>query len=134
MSIQQAMNNMLFSAQVGAGLYAQSPAAKAQAEYNKAEKEFQKTESVYSQWAEPTNEDEEKIYEQMSQRQADLASKMYSIKSTQENYEKYKETLGGLVEKIEGKTAQKNAFKERKERLGTPGMTGIEEYLKGGKK
>ena len=100
MSIQQTLNSMLMSAQIGAGLYAHSPIGQAQAEYKQAKKEYQKTEDAYSQWSGPLTEDETKIYEQMSQRQANLASEIYSIKPTPENYKTYKETLGGLIEDI----------------------------------
>ena len=134
MSIQQALNNMLFTAQVGAGLYAHSPAGKEKTEYRQLEKAYQKTEGTYSQWAEPTTEEEIEIYEDKAQVQADIAAKMYSIRPTLENYKRYKETLGGLTEKIESKKSQKEELKNRKENLkrGTPGMTGIEEYLKKG--
>lgn len=115
MSIQQSINQMLMSAQIGAGFYAHSPTGQKQAAYKEAKKEFQKTEEKYPQWSEPTTEDEVAIYEQMSQRQADLASKMYSIKPTETNYEQYKNALSGLTERIEGKASLKAGLKERKE-------------------
>lgn len=46
MSIQQATNNVLFSAQVGAGLYAHSPAGKAKIEDARLASEIKKTKTT----------------------------------------------------------------------------------------
>lgn len=84
MSIQQAMNNMLFSAQVGAGLYAHSPAGKKQAEIRQLKADYEKTDKTYSDWGEP-QEGEEHVSDIIVKQQTERAERLAALDPTKEN-------------------------------------------------
>ena len=149
MSIQQAMNNMLFSVKVGAGLYAHSPAGNAQAEKHKlkATGEKLKREAGYQITGalkdlsddRVSKEDFEKIENKIStyqNKEKEIRQKSFEFDPSEKTYN----ALKSLEKRISQREASFKAVKERMGWLkankakGTPGTTGIEEYLKGGKK
>lgn len=118
MSIQQAMNNMLFSAQIGAGLYAQSPAVKnktkikeketaIRAENRKADLE---TEALAGEVGK--NKNFEKSYYARTKRIAKLHEEMFELNPTEKRYQSY---LNAVKEKEEAKKQYKDRVKFLKE-------------------
>lgn len=131
MSIQQAMNNMLFSAQVGAGLYAQSPAAKTQAKIKGKEKaiEAEKIKADVETGAHEGDENAtfEKTYFARTKKIAKLEEEMFELNPTEKRYQSY---LTAVKEKEQAKTAYKDRVKFLKEQK----KEQEKEKLKGGKK
>lgn len=84
MSIQQALNNMLMSAQIGAGFYAHSPAGKTQAEIKKLKTDYEQVNQLYPNWGEP-KEGEEHTSDVIVKQQTERAEKLASLQPTKEN-------------------------------------------------
>ena len=138
MSIQQSLNQMLMSAQVGAGLYKQTPEAKARAELKATEKReatetlaHERTLADYEEahkYLAPdelpgSEETERKEAEKAAQGLYDIAQAQYLRNPTQENWEK-RYTTGVNVDEIkkQGGTAAyiaklKKNLQERQESL-----------------
>lgn len=138
MSIQQAMNNMLFSAQVGAGLYAHSPAGQAQAEVKKLEKEksFLKEEQqqVYKTLDEGIKKyPQDPFYSTMkakaeasyTQKFEDIALRIHKQRPDTKSFESLKEAIANKNEK-------KQAFEKRKEALKLLGREDLLKYFEKG--
>lgn len=135
MSIQQAMNNMLMSAQFGAGLYAHSPAGKTQAEvYNlKKEKSFLEKEQqeVYKKLDEEIKKNpNDDFYSTMkakaeagyAQKFEDIALKIHKQKPTTKSFE-------SLQEAVANKNEKKQSFEDRIKILKAAGKEDILKYF-----
>ena len=108
MSIQQVMNNMLMSAQIGAGLYAHSPSGQKQAEYRKTKVDYQKAEAHEVDWRAP-KAGEEHISDLLAEQQAKRAEKMAMLKPTQENINRATEDREAYENSIEDSSPKKSA-------------------------
>jgi len=134
-SIQQSLNQMLMSAQLGAGLYAHTPAAKSKAEWKNLEK---RDEAVQKQLdivepkvgVEPSEADP--VYTKAFKEQTDIARQKYELKPTEESYKEYTDLKQSFEEwesalqesqqkRADALTSQKEQFKLRRQLLeGTP--------------
>lgn len=108
MSIQQAMNNMLMTAQVGAGLYAHSPTGQKQAEYRKTKIDYQKAEAHEVDWREPGS-GEETVSDLLAEQQAKRAEKMAMLKPTPENIKRAAEDREAYEASMEDYAPKKSA-------------------------
>lgn len=125
MSIQQAMNSMLFSAQVGAGLYAHSPAGQKQAKLQNLETQEKKLNKTLAIETEAAELDEtltgpiEKVYYEGTKKLENLARERYGLDPSEKGYK-------NLLDRISEKQYAKQAWEDRKKIL--------KENKRGGKK
>lgn len=87
MTIQNAVNQILGSATIGAGLYAHSPTGKAKTETRELTKAYEAAETHRKEWEEPLD-GEEAIAETFTRKQAERAQRLYELNPTEANYER----------------------------------------------
>ena len=119
MSIQQAFNNMLMSAQVATGFYAHSPAGKKQAEIRQV-KQAIKAENIKADVETATHEADEgiafeKAYASRTQNIANLKQRLFELNPTEKSYQSY---LKAVEEKEQAKAMYKDRKKILKEKGG----------------
>ena len=124
-SIQQSFNQMLMSAQIGAGLCAQSPEGQEAAEVRKLKKNNQKINKQIDFTAEKIELDpseSDKIFAEALKKGTEQSKRLFELRPTKKNLEEYtkmSETLSEWEEvlkhsqKIRQKTLQ-NQKKEKK--------------------
>ena len=93
MSIQQTLNSMLMSAQIGAGLYAHSPAGQKAAEIKQLKSNYEDLEKKYSNWGE-AKPGQEHISDIIVKQQTERAEKLAALQPTKENLERAAEIRG----------------------------------------
>lgn len=118
MSIQQAFNNILMSAQIGAGLYAHSPAGQTTAEIRKVKKAI-KAENIKADIETEIHEDAddgflEKTYASRTQNIANLKQRLFELNPTEKGYQNY-------LKAIKEKQFAQEAYNQRKELLKSRG-------------
>lgn len=88
MTIQQSLNQMLMSAQIGAGLYKQTPEAKKRAELKGTKKALTKTlaSRELQQDVDDPSEAAEATYRENLALGESLTKKLFELEPTQENY------------------------------------------------
>lgn len=85
MSIQQSLNQMLMTAQIGAGFYAHSPEGQRKAQIKQLEKEQSLLDKKVSEGISSTED---------SRRQAEIAEKLFNLNPTPERFDKSEEYSG----------------------------------------
>ena len=88
MTIQQSLNQMLMSAQIGAGLYKQTPEAKKRTELKETKKALTRTlaSRELQQEKDDPSEAAEKAYKENLALGESLTKKLFELEPTQENY------------------------------------------------
>lgn len=108
MTIQNAVNQILGSATIGAGLYAHSPTGKAKAETRDLTKAYEAAETHRKEWEEPLA-GEEAIAETFTRKQAERAQRLYELNPTEANYERAAEDARALANIQEDYAVKKGA-------------------------
>lgn len=129
-SIQQSLNQMLMSAQVGAGFYAHSPAAQQKMELKQTKEALSKTLSSreMQQDIDDPSEAATAEYRENLALGESLAKKLYSLEPTEENYraviaeaqgrEEFEDIAATqLLRRTEAARSQKEQFELRKKLL-----------------
>lgn len=139
-SIQQSLNQMLMSAQVGAGLYAHSPAGKEQAEVSRIKRDLPKVLKAREQQADLdlNSEAAEKAYRENLDLGTKMSKRLYELRPTEQNYrnmiaeaegkEEYEDILAqSMMKRDKTISTQKEALATRIKLLeGDPNPLGIE--------
>lgn len=94
-SIQQAMNQMLATAGVAAGLYAHSPEGQRKAQIKQTEAAYNKVNDIYDTWAGPLDAAETEIYEKIQQTQLERSKKLYELDPSEERFKNWKADIEG---------------------------------------
>lgn len=101
-SIQQSFNQMLMSAQIGAGLYAHSPAGKQQAEIRSIKRnapKIAKQVEYASENVSPTSsEATDKAYTEAFQKQVEQSKRLFELQPSKENFNEYEQMENALQE------------------------------------
>ena len=94
-SIQQSFNQMLMSAQIGAGLYAHSSVGKEAAEVKKLKKDMPKIEKqmeLTGDNIEPeSSESEDQAFTEALKKNTEQAKRLFELRPTEKNFKDYKE-------------------------------------------
>lgn len=86
MSIQQSINQMLMTAQVGAGFYAHSPSGQRQAEIKKLERNYKRVHEKEDEWDEPFTPEGEPVQSHLREIQMNTAQRLYELDPSEERY------------------------------------------------
>lgn len=138
MSIQQAMNSMLFSAQIGAGLYAHSSAGKNRAEVKKIKKEKSFLEKEQQQLYKQLDKEIDKhpqdpFFLTMKDRaEAGYAQKFEDIALRIHKQNPTTKSFKSLQKAVSNKTEKQQAFKDRIELLKASGREDLLKYFEKG--
>lgn len=92
-SIQQALNQMLATAGVAAGLYAHSPKGQSKTEFKQTKKAYDFLEEKRSQWEAPLDTSGLEMADELSELQLARAKKLYELDPTEENYKEWMDNL-----------------------------------------
>lgn len=100
-SIQQSFNQMLMSAQIGAGLYARSPAGQEAAEVRKLQKnapKIQKQIELTGEKVGPESSASDEAFTEAFKAGTKQSKRLFELRPTEENLAEYKETADVLEE------------------------------------